>query len=148
MSAIRSKTRYSIVSPEELSRTWRVGINRARETLKATTQRGVRTAVHPVTRKSHRSLLAEVSAAEHSVLLGHSLCDNQVAKRQQVCPSLHGKRLHTAPPDGIKTRMRSGATSLHRGRWHTLRLMHRWYSQADRPEVRVAQVMLRASSEN
>ena len=51
VSAIGSKTRHSIVSPEELSRKWRVGINTARETLKATTQRGIRTAVHPLTRR-------------------------------------------------------------------------------------------------
>ena len=51
VSATGSKTRHSIVSPEELSRKWRVGNNTARETLKATTQRGIRTAVHPLTRR-------------------------------------------------------------------------------------------------
>ena len=51
VSAIGSKTRHSIASPEELSRKLRVGINTAREILKATTQRGIRTAVYPLTRR-------------------------------------------------------------------------------------------------
>ena len=51
ISAIGSKTRHSIVSSEELSRKWVDGINTARDTLKATTQRGIRTAVYPLTRR-------------------------------------------------------------------------------------------------
>jgi hypothetical protein len=52
VSAIRSiKTRHSVVSPEELSKKWRVGVNTARQTLKTTTQRGIRTAVQPPTRR-------------------------------------------------------------------------------------------------
>jgi hypothetical protein len=39
------------VSPEELSRKWRVGINTARQTLKATTQQGIQTAAHPLTHR-------------------------------------------------------------------------------------------------
>ena len=53
ISAIGSKTRHLIVYPEELSRIWRVGINMAQETLKATTQRGIHTAVHPLPRRYH-----------------------------------------------------------------------------------------------
>ena len=48
--SVGSKTRHSTVSPEELSRKWRVGVNAARQTLKATMQRGIRTAMHPSTR--------------------------------------------------------------------------------------------------
>jgi hypothetical protein len=51
ISAVGSKTRHSDVTPEELSRKWRVGIDTARQTLKVTTQLGVRTAVHPLTRR-------------------------------------------------------------------------------------------------
>jgi hypothetical protein len=51
VTAIGTKTRHSQVSPEDLSRKWRVGIGTARQTLKATTQRGIRTAVHPLTRR-------------------------------------------------------------------------------------------------
>jgi hypothetical protein len=51
VSAIGSKTRHPVVSPKELSRKWRVGVNKARQTLKATTQRGIRTAAHPLTRR-------------------------------------------------------------------------------------------------
>jgi hypothetical protein len=51
VSSLGSKTRHSVVTAEERSRKWRVGINTARQTLKATTQRGIRTAVHPLTRR-------------------------------------------------------------------------------------------------
>jgi hypothetical protein len=51
VSLLGSKTRHLVVTAEELSRKWRVGINTARQTLKATTQRGIRTAVHPLTRR-------------------------------------------------------------------------------------------------
>ena len=50
VSSIGSKTRHSTVLPQELSRKWRVGINTARQTFKATTQRGIRATVHPPTR--------------------------------------------------------------------------------------------------
>ena len=51
VSSVGSKMRHSIESLEELSQKWRVGVNTARATLKATTQRGIRTAVHRLTRR-------------------------------------------------------------------------------------------------
>jgi hypothetical protein len=52
VSTIGWKTRHSAaVSLVELSRKWRVGINTARQTLKATTQEGIRAALHPLTRR-------------------------------------------------------------------------------------------------
>jgi hypothetical protein len=50
-AAIGSKTRHSQVTAEELAKKWRVGIDTARQMLKVTTQLGVRTAVHPLTRR-------------------------------------------------------------------------------------------------
>ena len=39
------------VSPEELARKWNIGLQTAKDTLKVTTQIGIRTAVHPMTRR-------------------------------------------------------------------------------------------------
>ena len=39
------------ITPENLSKVWRIGLDTAKKTLRVTTQRGVRTAVHPITRR-------------------------------------------------------------------------------------------------
>ena len=46
-----TKERHSRVGPEELARKWNVGLETAKSTLEATTQYGIRTAVHPMTRR-------------------------------------------------------------------------------------------------
>ena len=51
VSEIASKTRHSVHSPEEVSRKFNIGIERAKETLKVTTQKGIRHAVHPLHRR-------------------------------------------------------------------------------------------------
>ncbi len=43
--------RHSSVTPENLSRKWCIGIETAKRTLQVTTQRGVRTAIHPLHRR-------------------------------------------------------------------------------------------------
>jgi hypothetical protein len=47
--------RHSQVTAEELAKKWRVGIDTARQTLKVTTQLGVRTAVHPFLMRQYRT---------------------------------------------------------------------------------------------
>jgi hypothetical protein len=49
--AAYSSTRHSRVTPENLSRLWKVGLETAQKTLRATTQDGIRTALHPITRR-------------------------------------------------------------------------------------------------
>jgi hypothetical protein len=46
-----SENRHSDISPESLSAKWRIGLNTARDTLKVTTQQGIRQAVRPITRR-------------------------------------------------------------------------------------------------
>ena len=43
--------RHSTVSPENLSKKWKIGLETARKTLRVTTQQGIRTAVTPITRR-------------------------------------------------------------------------------------------------
>ena len=50
-AATITKDRHSKVGPEELARKWNIGLQTAKDTLEATTQHGVRTAVHPMTRR-------------------------------------------------------------------------------------------------
>ena len=51
VSSIITNDRHSKVSPEELARKWNIGLQTAKDTLKVTTQIGIRTAVHPMTRR-------------------------------------------------------------------------------------------------
>jgi hypothetical protein len=50
VSSIMSNNRHSKVTPEEIARKWNIGINTAKDTIRVMTQRGIRTAVHPMTR--------------------------------------------------------------------------------------------------
>jgi hypothetical protein len=47
-SGVLTTDRHSKVGPKELSRKWNIGLQMAKDTLDATTQHGVRTAVHPM----------------------------------------------------------------------------------------------------
>ena len=50
-SGVLTTDRHSKVGPEELSRKWNIGLQTAKDTLEVTTQHGVRTAVHPMSRR-------------------------------------------------------------------------------------------------
>ena len=49
--AVITNERHSKVTPEELSRKWNVGLQTAKDTLRVTTQKGIQTAIHPMTRR-------------------------------------------------------------------------------------------------
>ena len=45
------RCRHTPISPEAISRIWNIGLETAQRTLRGTTQDGVRTALHPITRR-------------------------------------------------------------------------------------------------
>ena len=45
-----SKDRHSLVTPEELSEQWSIGLAQSKQTLRVTTQRGIRSAILPLSR--------------------------------------------------------------------------------------------------
>ena len=49
ISSVITNDRHSKATPEELARKWSIGIQTAKDTVRVTTQRGIRTAVHPMT---------------------------------------------------------------------------------------------------
>jgi hypothetical protein len=51
ISSIISNERHSKATPEELARKLNIGIQTAKDTVRVTTQRGIRTAIHPMTRR-------------------------------------------------------------------------------------------------
>ena len=53
ISEVASKTRHSGHTPEEVSRKFNIGIERSKETIKVTTQKGIHHAVHPLHHRYH-----------------------------------------------------------------------------------------------
>ena len=51
MNVVETTTRHSAATPETLSRLWNGGLDTAQKTLRATMQHGMRSAVHPLTRR-------------------------------------------------------------------------------------------------
>ena len=51
MSKVIANTRHSVITAEHIARTFNIGLNKAKETLRVTTQKGVRTAQYPLTRR-------------------------------------------------------------------------------------------------
>jgi hypothetical protein len=51
VSSIISNERHSKATPEELASKWNIGLHTAKDTIRVMTQRGIRTAVHPMTRR-------------------------------------------------------------------------------------------------
>lgn len=49
--ATLTRHRHTPISPEAISRIWNIGLDTAQRTLRGTTQDGVRTAIHPITRR-------------------------------------------------------------------------------------------------
>jgi hypothetical protein len=45
---VASQTRHTRVSPESIARMWNIGLDRAKETLRVPTQKGIRFAIHPI----------------------------------------------------------------------------------------------------
>ena len=52
-----SDTRHSDISPETLSRKWRISLDSAKETLQITTQQGIRQAIRPITRRYRTGIM-------------------------------------------------------------------------------------------
>jgi hypothetical protein len=57
---VASKTRHTVITPEHLARTWNIGLDKANETLRVTTQKGIRFAIHPIHRRYREDHLAHL----------------------------------------------------------------------------------------
>ena len=51
VSAVNTRSRHADVTPEVLAEKWRIGLQTAKDTLKVTTQNGIRHALHPLKRR-------------------------------------------------------------------------------------------------
>ncbi|KAG7369925.1 reverse transcriptase RNA-dependent DNA polymerase [Nitzschia inconspicua] len=51
VDSVMSNDRHSKITAEELARTWNIGLQTAKDTMKATTQRGVRTSTRPMNKR-------------------------------------------------------------------------------------------------
>ena len=80
ISEFASKTRHSGHTPEEVSRKFNIGIERAKETIKVTTQKGIRHAVHPL----HRQYRVDHMQFNRKRLNGQFYCDHLEAKTKSL----------------------------------------------------------------
>ena len=81
ISAMTSRERHARVTAEDLASRWGIGIATAKATLKATTQLGIRTAVHPLTRRYRTDLIHATSARR---LKGRWFTDTLFAKIKSI----------------------------------------------------------------
>ena len=51
MKKVKSKTKHSVIKAEQFLRKINIGLEKAKQIMRATTQRGIRNSVHPITRK-------------------------------------------------------------------------------------------------
>jgi len=86
VDSVITNERHSKVSPEELARKWNIGLQTAKDTLAVTKQDGVRTAVHPMTRRVrvdhmrlHRPRLRDVWYCDTLISKVKSLLGNKYA---------------------------------------------------------------------
>jgi len=86
VSGVLSMDRHSKITAEELSRKWNIGLKTAEATMKCTTQRGVRTATRPLSRRVrvdhldlHRKRLPGVWYCDPLLAKVKSLLGNTVA---------------------------------------------------------------------
>jgi hypothetical protein len=72
-SQLTSATRHSIVTPEALSNKWRIGLDTAKNTLKVTTQFGIRHATHPLKRRYRTDMVIHSHRRINSVFYSDTM---------------------------------------------------------------------------
>lgn len=75
-----SKTRHSKVTPEHVAKTWNISLDKAAETIRITTQKGVRQGVHPLHRRS-RDIGNSLNRRR---IQGHWYCDYLHARTRSL----------------------------------------------------------------
>jgi hypothetical protein len=60
VSEVASSSRHSSATPEHLARAWNIGLEKAKDTLRVTTQKGLRFAIHPIHRRYRVDHLAHL----------------------------------------------------------------------------------------
>jgi hypothetical protein len=99
-SSIISNERHSIAMPEELeAQLWNIGIQTAKDTVRVTTHKGIRTAIHPMTSdKAHagRSSAAPTTPAATSgnMVYQHVVVEGQVETWKHMRQCLHTREIY------------------------------------------------------
>eukprot|EP00980_Cylindrotheca_fusiformis_P007870 scaffold1674_cov96-Cylindrotheca_fusiformis.AAC.1 len=61
---MKSDSRQSVITAERLAQQFNIGLETARNTLKVTTQKGLRSAVHPISRRYRTDLVRGMEAKQ------------------------------------------------------------------------------------
>ena len=110
IGAVVSKQRHSVITPKHIAKTWNVGLDTAKRTLQVTTQKGIRTAVHPLHR---RYRVDHLEALNRRRLGGQWYMDHLMSKVVSLGGNngawvyTNGRYTKTVPTD---SRRKAGAT--------------------------------------
>ena len=85
IAKIASKTRHSDISPESLSRKWRIGLETSRATLAQTTQQGIRTAIRPISRRYRTDLQSKKINRIRASVFTDTCFVNVKSMKQNTC---------------------------------------------------------------
>ena len=93
---------HSSPTPETVSRLWNVGLETAQQTLRATTQQGICSAVHPIFRRYRVDHLHFHRKRLHATFHTDTLFSKKIVTRKQMCTGFHEWRIHGSVPHHVE----------------------------------------------
>ena len=99
MAAVDIRARHTALSAEEVSRKFGVGLDTARQTLKATTQLGIRHAVNPLSRRYRTDIMQSKRKRLNDTFYSDTMFSGVKSIRGNTCAQLftNGKFVHLEP---------------------------------------------------
>jgi hypothetical protein len=99
VSAVDTRARHTKLSVEEVSRKFGVGLETARKTLKATTQYGIRHAVHPLSRQYRMDIMQSKRQRLNNTFYTDTMFSGIRSLRGNTCAQVftNGKYVHMEP---------------------------------------------------
>jgi hypothetical protein len=98
-AAIDTRARHTALSIEEVSRKFGVGLETARQTLKVTTQNGIRHAVHPLSRRYRTDIMQSRQQRLNATFYTDTMF-SQESPRKHVCPDVYQREMRTPRATG------------------------------------------------
>ena len=99
LAAIDTKARHMALSVEEVSRKFGIGLETARQTIKATTQFGIRHAVHPLSRRYRTDIMQSKRHRLNDTFYTDTMFSGVKSLRGNKCAQIftNGKYVHLEP---------------------------------------------------
>ena len=101
VAMVNMKERHTAITAEEVSRKFGIGLETARKTLKATTQNGIRHAIHPLSRRYRTDIMQSKRKRLNDTFYTDTMFSGIRSLRGNTCAQLftNGKFVHIEPMD-------------------------------------------------